>query len=224
MIVQGNRERGKAHMLPEMSNKDVDIRTVAEKVLEDDSLLSELLGGLKSKEETLRYNCSKVLTLISQEHGEFLYPKWDYFVEFLNSNNTYWKISAILIIANLTRIDTDNKFEKIFDRYYQLLDDRSMITAIYAASNSGKIVKAKPALETKITSTLLNIDKTHHSSDRRDLIKAGIIEAFSEYFEETKEKDKITEFVKQQLKSSSPKARKIAGKFLKEQRLNPQSR
>ena len=90
MIVQGNRERGKAHMLPEMSNKDVDIRTVAEKVLEDDSLLSELLGGLKSKEETLRYNCSKVLTLISQEHGEFLYPKWDYFVEFLNSNNIYW--------------------------------------------------------------------------------------------------------------------------------------
>jgi hypothetical protein len=204
-----------------MGNKDIDIRTVAEKALEDDCLLSELLSGLKSKEEIFRYNCSKVLTLISQERGELLYPKWDYFAEFLNSNNTYWKISAILIIANLTRVDRDNKFEKIFERYYQLLDDRSMITAIYAASNSGKIVKAKPALEAKITCELLNIDETHHSSDRRDLIKAGIMEAFGEYFEETREKEKIIEFVKRQLKSSSPKARKIAVKFLKECSLNP---
>jgi len=208
-------------MLPEMNNKDVDIRTVAEKALEDDSLLLELLDGLKSKEETFRYNCSKVLTLISQEHGELLYPKWDYFAESLNSNNTYWKISTILIIANLTKIDTDNKFEKFFEEYYGLIDDRSMITAIYAANNSGKIVKTKPALEAKITDRLLNIDETHHNSDRRDLIKAGIMEAFNRYFEETTEKEKIIEFVKQQLKSSSPKARKIAKEFLKERQLNP---
>jgi len=207
---------GRRTVLPEMHNKDVDIRAVAERALGDADLLSELLSGLKSKEETFRYNCSKVLTMISQEHGELLYPKWDYFAEFLSSNNTYWKLSAILVIANLARIDKDNEFEKIFERYYQLLDDRSMITAIYAASNSGKIAKAKPSLEAKITEKLLDIDKTHHNSDRRDLIKAGIMEAFDEYFEETSEKEKMIEFVRQQLKSSSPKARKVAAKFLKQ--------
>ena len=88
-------------MLAELSNKDADIKIVAEKALEDEEILSELLNGLKSKEETYRYNCVKVLTLISQEHGEVIYPKWDYFTELLTSTNTYRKISAMVIIANL---------------------------------------------------------------------------------------------------------------------------
>ena len=34
-------------MLPEMSDKDVNIESVAEKTLKDEKLLSELLDGLK---------------------------------------------------------------------------------------------------------------------------------------------------------------------------------
>ena len=202
-------------MLSEMSDKNVNIESVAEKALKDEKLLSELLEGLKSKKETFRYNCFKVLNLISKEHGDVLYPRWDAFVEQLNSDNTYWKLSGLQIIANLTRVDSENKFEKIFDKYYQLLDDRSMITAIYIASNSGTIVRAKPQLETMITSRLLNIDETHHEPGRKDLIKSGIIEAFSEYFEEANDKRKIIEFVRQQLNSDSPKTRKLAREFMK---------
>lgn len=202
-------------MLPEMSDKNVNIKSVAEKALKDEQLLSELLDGLKSKKETLRYNCFKVLNLISEEYGDVLYSKWDYFVEQLSSDNTYWKLSGLQIIANLTKVDTENEFEKMFDKYYQLLDDRSMITAIYIANNSGKIVKAKPQLEARITSKLLDIDETHHEPGRKDLIKAGAIEAFSEYFEEASNKGKIIEFVKKQLNSGSPKTRKMAKEFLK---------
>ena len=43
-----------------------------------------------------------------------------FFVNLLSSDNTYHKLSAIRIIANLTKIDTENKFEKIFNRYYDL--------------------------------------------------------------------------------------------------------
>ena len=205
-------------MLPEMNDKEVDIEHVAEKVLADAKLVPELLDGLKSKKETFRYNCSKVLTLISEKHSEVLYPQWEYFVSFLSSNNTYWKLSALLIIANLTRIDTESKFEKIFDRYYQLLDDRSMITAIYTARSSGKIVRAKPALEARITEKLMNIDGTHYEQDRKDLIKSGAIEAFREYYEEAGDKVRIIEFVEKQLESTSPKTRKVAGEFLKSYR------
>ena len=62
-------------MLPEMNDKDVDIETVAEKALADRELLSEILDGLTSKEETLRYNCHKVLMHISETNGKLLYPK-----------------------------------------------------------------------------------------------------------------------------------------------------
>lgn len=201
-------------MLPEMSDKEVDIEKIAKRALADKNLLSELLAGLKFKNETIRYNCSKVLDLISGQHGNVLYPEWQYFVDFLSSQNTYWKLSALLIITNLTSIDMDNRFEKIFDKYYQLLDDKSMITAIYAARSSGKIVRAKPALETEITNRLLNIDETHHESGRKDLIKAGIIEAFSEYYEMAEDKSRIVEFVRGQLNSGSPKTRKTAKEFL----------
>ena len=47
-----------------------------------------------------------------------------------------------------------------------------------------------------------------------DLIKGYAIESFGEYFEEARDKDRIIEFVRQQLNSKSPKTRKIAKKFL----------
>ncbi len=202
-------------MLPEMNDKELDIETIAEKASAATKLLTEILYGLKSKDETLRYNCHKVLMHISETHGELLYPKWDYFVELLSSGNSYRKMSAVQIMANLTRIDTANKFEDIVDKYYALLDDKSMIVAIYVAANSGGIVLAKPQLERKITNRLLDIDKTHHPEKRKPLIKAGAIEAFDKYFPEAADKERIITFVEEQQNCDSPKTRKIAQEFLR---------
>jgi hypothetical protein len=202
-------------MLTEMNNKDVNIESVAEKALVDRELLSEILDGLISKQETLRYNCLKVLLLISKTRSELLYPKWDYFVKLLDSNNSYLKMSATQLIAKLTKVDIENNFEKIIEKYYSLLNDRSMIVAIYVANNSGKIIKAKPHLESQITNKLLDIDRTHHPEGRKLLIKAGAIEAFEEYFIEAANKDKIIAFVKEQLDCDSPKTRKLAKNFLR---------
>ena len=201
-------------MLPEMQNKDFDIETVAAKALANSELLLEILDGLTSKQETLRHNCHKVLMHISETNGKLLYPKWDYFVEFLNSDNSYRKMSAVQIIANLTKVDTENRFEEIIDKYYGLLDDKSMIVAIYVASSSGEIVKAKPQLEREITNKLLDIDRTHHPEGRKPLIKAGAIEAFDKYFPEAIDKDRIIVFVKEQQNCDSPKTRKLAQDFL----------
>jgi hypothetical protein len=200
-------------MLPELGDKNVNIRSIAEKALENEGLLSDLLDGLKYKEETFRYNCFKVLMLISKEHGEVLYPYWDYFVELLSSEHTYWEMSALQIIANLTELDVENRFEKIFDRYYSILNEEKTSIAAHVAVNSGKIAKAKPELRARITDRLLNIDKTHRGK-QKDLIKGYAIEAFSQYFEEIQDKDKILEFVKGQLDSKSPKTRKAAEEFL----------
>jgi hypothetical protein len=202
-------------MLTEMNNKDVNIESVAEKALVDRELLSEILDGLISKQETLRYNCLKVLLLISKTRSELLYPKWDYFVKLLDSDNSYLKMSATQLIAKLTKVDIENNFEKIIEKYYSLLNDRSMIVAIYVANNSGKIIKAKPHLESQITNKLLDIDRTHHPEGRKLLIKAGAIEAFEEYFIEAANKDKIIAFVKEQLDCDSPKTRKLAKNFLR---------
>jgi len=201
-------------MLAELNRKDADIEAIAKKALKDDGLQGEMLENLGSKNETIRYNSHKVLLLLAQEHPETLYPKWDYFVQFLDSENTYHKLSAIEILASLTCADAANKFEKIFSRFYALMNDKSFITAGYLARASGTIAKAKPKLQTKITNRLLNIDKTHHDPERRDLVKASAIEALAEYFDRAKNKKRIVDFVKEQLNSKSPKTRKVARDFL----------
>ena len=200
-------------MLPEMNDKNADIESMAEKALADERLLSEMLDGLRSKNETFRYNCFKVLMLISREHGEVLYPQWDFFVELLESDNTYRKLSGLQLIANLTRVDEDGKFEEIFDKYYNLLNDRGTILAAYLAANSGKIARAKPHLQAGVTDRLLDIERVYQGK-QIELVKSHVIEAFGEYFEEAEHKERIKEFVRNQLSSESPRTRKQAKAFL----------
>jgi len=202
-------------ILFDLDKKSIDIEGVANKALKDKEVLCELLEGVLSKKEKIRFNCFNVLLHISEKHPKALYSKWNFFAKLLSSDNTYLKYIAIHIIANLTRIDTKNKFEKIFNKYYKLFDDKSMIPASHVAGNSGKIVRAKPKLQIRITNRLLSIDKTHHHPERKDLIKGYAIESLDEYHKEVKNKKKILEFVKRQLKAKSPKTKKIAKEFLK---------
>jgi len=200
------------HLMFDLSEKSVSVESLAEEALENKQVLSLLFEGILSKKDTIRYNSFRALLLISEEHPEVLYPKWDFFADLINSDNSYRKLIGVRIIANLTWADTENKFEKIFDKYYDLFND-SVIVAGHLAANSGKIAKAKPKLQTKITDKLLNIDETNQK--HKDLVKAGAIEAFDEYFEEAKDKKKILEFVKDQLKCRSPKTKKKATEFLR---------
>lgn len=191
------------------------LEKVIEKSVADEIILKEILKGLISKNETFRYNCFKVLFQISKTQPLLLYPEWDYFLDLLGSPNSYHRMSAINILSNLTWVDTEKKFDLIFNQYFHHLDDQSMIVARYLSGNSGKIARAKPYLQTKITEKLLDIDSTHHEEGRKDLIKHDIIQSFSEFFEGITKKERIFTFVEKQLDCSSPKTRKAAKDFLK---------
>jgi hypothetical protein len=122
-------------------------------------------------------------------------------------------MSAVLIITNLTAVDTQDRFENVFDEFYNNLKSQKTVTPIYIVKSFGKIVKFKPDLEGKITDLLLNIEKIHPGK-QIELVKAAAIESFSEFFEKAEKKHEILCFVKDQLNSNSPKARKIAKEFL----------
>ena len=201
-------------MLTELNKKNINVEKLAKKALKDKAVLSELLEGVLSKKERIRLNCFNVLLLISEEHPKVLYPQWDFFVDLLTSPNTYFKYIAIYIIANLAKDDPKNRFEKIFNKYYALLDDESVIPPAHVASNSPKIAKAKPHLQIKITNRLLGIDKTHHKPERKDLIKSYVIEAFGELFEGARSKKKMFQFVREQLQTKSLRTKKKAKEFL----------
>ena len=84
---------------------------------------------------------------------------------------------------------------------------------MYLLKNTGKIVNFKPNLEEKITNIFLNIDSIHPGK-QIELIKSAVIESFSEFFNKSKNKEKIIDFVENQLNSKSPKTKKLAKEFL----------
>lgn len=200
----------------DLSAKNIDPASIAERALEDDKALETLLTGISPdrKKITIRENSFKALMLLCEKHPDRLFPHWDYLIGLLQSNNSYSKYAALYIIAAIVPADKQGLFDKVFDIYYGLLDDRSIMVAAHIAGRSGKIARAQPALQSKITGRLLDIDKTHFDPGRQDLIKPYIIESFEEYFEQSQDKASILAFVRQQVDCKSPKARKLAKAFL----------
>jgi len=200
-----------------------EIEDIAKKVVEnglkDKTELEKIIQNITIQNEDVRYARAVALQILSEENPELLYFYWDYFIELLGSTNTYHKIPAIITIANLTKVDSEQKFEQIMDKYYDLLDDNSIVTTRDIAQNLGTIAKAKPNIESIITQKLLEIDNTHHDPKRLDLVKGDIVDSFKKYYKNSKEKQEILEFVKKQLNSFSPSTVKKAKEFLKKQEI-----
>jgi hypothetical protein len=199
-----------------ITKKDAEIQadTIVKSVITEKISISELLSAIISKDETIRYPYAIAVEKISQEHPSLLYPEWNYFTNLLKSKNAFHRSIAITTIANLINIDNQNKFDELYDDYFKHLDDASVMVSRYLAIRCGMIAKAKPKLKYKITEILLQIDESRHSQSRKDLIKGDIIESFGEYCKDLEDKERIIEFVKKQLKSSSPSTVKKAKKFL----------
>ncbi len=200
----------------DLSKKTISPERIAELAIEDQELLLALLQGIspEAKKAAARENSSKALMVMAENWPEILLPHWAYLVGLLKSSNGFSKYAAIYIITSLTRVDKEGLFEKAFNTYYGLLNDESVMVASHAAGNSGKIAKAKPALQSKITQRLLAIDKTHFDPGRQDLIKAYVIQALDEYMGESQDKAKILAFVEEQVKCTSAKTRKLAKGFM----------
>jgi hypothetical protein len=198
-----------------LNKKEFKPETLVDKAIEDPIFREKLIKNLLVKDDYIRFNSHKVLLILSERTPEILYPNWDFFANLLKSSNNFQIVIGIQLLANLARVDNQAKFEGLFDEYCGLLDAKSVMTASHLALNLGKIAKAKPNLREKVTKRLLNIDKTHHEPQRKDLIKASVIESFNEYFDMVENKTEIINFVKSQLKSQSQKARKMAETFLK---------
>jgi len=197
----------------ELDRKDADLKKLATITISDNELFKELLDGVLSKDNTIRQNSFKILQIISEENPEFLYSNWDHFVKMLKSKNNYHKYIAVYILADLTAVDKENKFEKIFDDYYGILAGDKAMTASHVALNSSKIILNKPELQDKIIDILLNIENIHQGR-QKELIKAYVIETLRKVYPEIKDKEKVMNFIKEQRNSSSPKTRDLAACFI----------
>jgi len=213
-----------SELLRKVANKTLTREELRQKVKQDFDLLPVLLKGVSSPKATVRYGCAKVLMDLSEEYPEKLYPHMNAFIELLDSKHRILTWNAMAIIANIAKVDKDQKFDAIFDKYYSFLNNEYMVTVANVVGNSGKIALAKPHLLHKITAELLkveNISVTPHLTEEcKRVIAEKAIGTFDLFFDkmEEREKKKVFSFVERQLDSSRRTLRTKAADFLKKWR------
>ena len=206
------------NFLEQLANKSITPEKLKEKVKTNFDLIPDIINGMSSTKAAIRYGCGKILMELSEEIPEKLYPYLDKFIGFLNSSYRIIIWQAMAIIANLTTVDKDNKFDEIFDKYYSFLDDPYMVTVANLIGHSGKIALAKPNLINRITNKLLkveNIKTTPHLTDEcKKVITEKAILSFGIFFDQVEKKNEVISFVKKQLNSSRKTLRTKAEDFL----------
>lgn len=201
-----------------LHEENADTEKIARGVVQNKDTLDPIVAGITSTSENYRYNCYQVLLKAAQLSPEQVYPYWDGIAGLLDSENTYHRCAAVYLLPNLIPADNGKRFAEIFDKYFGLLDDKSVIPPCYIARNVETIVSFKPEYLKEIVARLLAIESTGHKEGRKDLIKADIIQAFSAIYEKVDDKQRILKFVEDQLNCSSPKTRKLAKEFLEKQK------
>lgn len=208
-------------LLQKLGSKAITKEKLLQKVEQNFDLLPELLQGIFSLKAAIRYGCAKVLMDLSEKSPEKLYPYMENFIELLDSKHRILTWNAMAIIANLAKVDKDRRFDAIFDKYYNFLNDEYMVTVANVVRNSAKIALAKPYLVQKIATELLRVNDIsvtpHLTEECKRVITEHAIKSFDVFFERIKAKARVQvlSFVRQQLDSKRTSLRKEAQSFLK---------
>lgn len=188
---------------------------VVEPVLRDPDLRRLLVEGSYQKNETVRYNCVRVLLRAMASRPQLFYEYWDTFASMITSANGFYRSSSAQAIAYLASVDKECRLDGLLRDYLALLDDSKVMVSHYFIETLDLIYRARPDLRAKILTAMLRIDRTQHPPQRKEMLKADIMEALDRLYDGLPPQDrkKAIAFAASALQSSSPKTRKAAKSF-----------
>lgn len=208
-------------ILKELGKNEDNSAQIIKQITQNKIQISDIIKELSSERPRVKYKSAKILSLLSAEQPEMLYPFFDFFVKLLDNNNNILKWNAIDIIANLVPIDYVGSFNRVFDKLFRLFNEGNLITSAHVVENSAKIIKAKPDLESEITRKLLLIAQIPLPTEEcRSIIYGKTIKAFSDYFNLIGNKKMVFKFVKDRTGDTRPATRKKAEQFIKKYALS----
>lgn len=200
----------------EIAEKESNKEEIAGRVIENPKFLEEIFEGLNADKANIKYGCEKVLRLISEKNPAVLYPWFDFYAELLDSDNNFLKWGAIRIIANLTTVDSENKFEPIFNKYFAPIPGPQLIPAANTIDSAAIIALTKPHLTDRITRELLKVEKARYqTAECRNIALGKVIKSFDQFFDQIEDKEPVIKLIKKQLKNTRNATKKKADKFLR---------
>ncbi|MGB9978559.1 hypothetical protein [Methanobacterium sp.] len=188
---------------------------IAEDVINNPQLLPVVLDKIYSGTNKVKFDSASIVLVISRKSPEILYPYMDFFIELLDNKNKLNMWNTIEIIANLSAVDSQDRVNDIFDRFYDIIFDDSMVAAVHVIDNSWKIVKSKSELQERVIDKLLEIEKISWNKKRQNILLGHVIISFDKYFTEIHDKNRIISFVKRQLNNPRNATKVKAKRFLR---------
>lgn len=200
-----------------ISNPDFDLEEFVRLAIDDGQLRDEIVHQMLTHRHIMvYYHCGEVVAKASQDRPDLFDPYWDAIVPLLKHKNSYHRDFALTILANLTAVDSQDRFLGIFDDYFEHLNDKKFMTAIICVQSSQKIIQHKPALRDRIIALLLDIDqRCAYPEKQKALMKSDVLEILDAVYQEANQKTEIDGFIKAQLNSLSPKTKKNAKELIR---------
>jgi len=204
----------KIEVFDKLSNRELTADEMAEVVLSDMKLLPFIFEGVSSKNKRIKNATAKILRTVSYSYPGKLYPRFDFFIEHMNGDDTILKWLAIDTIANMAMVDKKNKIDALLPRYYELLSDKSMITAGHSIDSLGIIARYKPKQRIKITEKLMTVKNIKLGPECRNILLGKCIMAFDRYADEMDDISGMIEFAKKESRNGRPATAKKARAFI----------
>jgi hypothetical protein len=135
----------------------IDADRIVALIASQPKLVDSVFLGLSSPVPRVRFGCSKSLLLLSEQYPDLLYPKINGVLALLENENQIIKWNAIAMIGNLAGVDRDCRIGPVLPKLYGFLSCGELITANTGIIALGKIARAFPSEQTRITERLLGI-------------------------------------------------------------------
>lgn len=132
-----------------------DIQEASKALAKDD--IPQLVEWLSLKDDNIRYQAFLLLQSRSIFFDD-VYPFWDIFRDKLKSDNSYQRSIGLMLVAENTKWDAQNRMEDTIDEYLALLNDEKPITIRQCIQALGKVVAFKPGLNKKIADKLISFE------------------------------------------------------------------
>jgi len=180
----------------------------------DSTFIQSLIMALDEK-STARFGAAKKLQLISQVKPSLLYPYFEVFTKLLDNTSSVLLWNGIIILSYLVSVDTEKRFDSIFDNYYRHLWDGKLVTAANILGNSGHMARCRPDLADRITAELLKVDDIPlPTTECREVARGHTLHSLAEYLDIVKTNQAVRDFIVRCIRSHRPVVRQRAEELL----------
>jgi len=196
--------------------RGADHEKIAEGVRRHPERLDCVLGCMDAREPAIKYGAGKVLRILSQKAPTLVYREFDAVARLLDSDATFNRWGAIIILGNLAPADRDGRIEAILDRFLAPIPGPVMIEAANTIEAAGKIAAAQPRLAARIAREILKVETARYkTAECRNVAIGQAIQALDRFIDRLRDRRPVLEFVRGQLDNTRPATRKKAEAFLR---------